>query len=152
VQTQVFRKPIGRFRIPPGHPHFPMEDTYYFKHDIYLDAVRPHFHYRGKAFKVEIIERDEKTDEIIRRTPIVTVPVYDPDWQRTYELEQPLLLKAGTELLATGYFDNSSFNPRNPDPTKEVLWGQQTNDEMFSTRFKFRLVKPVPVSATGGAQ
>jgi hypothetical protein len=152
VRTKVFRKPVGRFRIPPGDPHFRMEDTYYFKNDVYLDAVRPHFHYRGKAFKLEIIERNPNTDEIARRTPVVTVPIYDPDWQRTYELEQPLFLPAGTELLATGLFDNSPFNPRNPNPTKEVLWGQQSEDEMFSTRFKFRLAKDSELNTARGTQ
>jgi hypothetical protein len=48
---------------------------------------------------------------------------------------------AGAELLATGHFDNSSLNPNNPDPSAEVVWGQQTTDEMFSTRFKYRIVK-----------
>jgi hypothetical protein len=48
-------------------------------------------------------------------------------------------LPAGTELLATAYFDNSSLNPNNPDPSAEVTWGQQTSTgEMFSTRFKYR--------------
>jgi hypothetical protein len=32
------------------------------------------------------------------------------------------------------------MNPNNPDPSAEVTWGQQTSDEMFSTRFKYRLV------------
>jgi hypothetical protein len=51
------------------------------------------------------------------------------------------LIPAGTELLATVNFDNSSLNPNNPDPAKEVLWGQQTTDEMFSTWFRYRLAK-----------
>lgn len=143
VHTKVFRKPIGRFRIAPHDHHATMEDTYYFKEDIYLDAVRPHFHYRGKSFRLEIIERDPETDEITSRKSIITVPIFNEGWQRTYELETPLLIKAGTELLAVGHFDNSIFNPRNPDPNQTVLWGQQTKDEMFSTRFKFRLAKEV---------
>jgi len=119
-----------------------MEDAYYFRQDVYLDAIRPHFHYRGKSFRVEVIERDEDTDKIIKRETVIAVPVFDPDWQRTYELETPLLVKAGTEILATGIFDNSSLNPSNPDPSQTVLWGQQTADEMFSTRFKYRLAEP----------
>jgi hypothetical protein len=89
---------------------------------------------------LEIIERDPKTDEIQNRRTILTVPIYDPAWQRTYELATPLRIEAGTELLATGHFDNSSLNPNNPDSSVEVLWGQQMTDEMFSTRFKYRLV------------
>lgn len=150
VLTTVFRRPVGRFRIPPHHPHYRVEDTYYFKHDVWIDAIRPHFHVRGKSFRLEIIDRDPETDEIASRRTVLTVPVFDQAWQRTYELASPLLLPAGTELLATSHFDNSSINPNNPDPSAAVTWGQQTlTDEMFSTRFKFRLVKPTG-PATGG--
>jgi hypothetical protein len=139
VFTEVFRKPIGRFRVPPHHPHYRVEDTYYFKHDVLVDAIRPHFHLRGKSFRLEVVERDPDTDEITNTTPILNVPVFDPGWQRTYELETPLRLPAGAELRVVGHFDNSAMNPNNPNPNVEVSWGQQTTDEMFSTRFKYRL-------------
>jgi hypothetical protein len=140
VHTKVFRRPTGGFRIPPHDSHYRLEDTYHFEHDVEIDAIRPHFHLRGKSFRLELIERDPQTDEIRQRRTVLSVPVFDPAWQRTYELATPLALAAGTELLATGHFDNSSLNPNNPDPSAEVTWGQQTTDEMFSTRFKFRIV------------
>ena len=31
----------------------------------------------------------------------------------------------------TGSFDNSVRNPNNPDPAKQVVFGQQSWDEMF---------------------
>ena len=142
VYTKVFRKPIGRFSIPPHAGHHTMQDSCYFKHDVLIDAIRPHFHYRGKSFRLEQITRDPETDQIVQRNTILTVPVWDPDWQRTYELETPLQLNAGTELLATGVFDNSYLNPNNPDPSVAVHYGQQTSDEMFSVRYKFRHAKP----------
>ncbi len=142
VMTKVFRKAVGRFRIPPHDSHFHMVDTYYFEEDIWLDAIRPHYHYRGKSFRLEMVTRDEKTDEIVSRDTVLSVPVFDQGWQRTYELEKPLFVPAGTELIATGTFDNSKFNPKNPNPEATVLWGQQTTDEMFSTRFKYHLAEP----------
>ena len=141
VLNKIFRKAIGGFRIPPHEHHYRVEDTYYFEHDVLVDSIRPHFHLRGKSFRLELIERDPDTDEVTSRKTILSVPVYDPAWQRSYELETPLLVKAGAELLATGHFDNSRLNPNNPDPNKEVLWGQQMTDEMFSTRFKYRLAE-----------
>jgi len=141
ILTKIFRKSAGRFRIPPHDSHCKMEDTYYFSQDVVIAAIRPHFHLRGQSYRLERIERDPKTDEISGRETILSVPIYDPAWQRTYELETPLSLPAGTELLATAVFDNSSLNPNNPDPSKEVVWGQQTSDEMFSTRFKYRLAE-----------
>jgi hypothetical protein len=139
VLGRVFRKPVGRFRIPPYDPHYRMEDSYYFETDVDLDAIRPHFHLRGKSYRLEIVERNVDTGEIETRQTVLSVPLYDQRWQRMYELNKPLRLPAGTELLATAHFDNSSLNPNNPDPSAEVLWGQIT-DEMFSTRFRYRLV------------
>ncbi|REJ67909.1 MAG: hypothetical protein DWQ31_10070 [Planctomycetota bacterium] len=144
VFTAVYRKPIGRFRIPPHATHHVMHDTYYFRHDVLVDAIRPHFHLRAKSFRLETVTRDELSGEITDRQTIMTVPVWDPDWQRTYELKTPLKILAGTELLATAVFDNSHFNPNNPDPAKEVEWGQQTEDEMFSVRFKYRRAETSP--------
>jgi peroxiredoxin len=140
VFTKVFRKPVGRFRIPPHAGHHKMQDSHYFAHDVWIDAIRPHFHYRGKSVRIEKVERAPQTEEITHRETILKVPVWDPDWQRTYELETPLFLPAGTELLATGIFDNSRLNPNNPDPDATVDFGQQSFDEMFSVRFKFRVV------------
>ena len=34
-------------------------------------------------------------------------------------------------LRATAWYDNSSGNPANPDPTAEVVWGEQTFEEMM---------------------
>jgi len=139
VLTVVYRVPIGGFRIPPFDPAFRFDDTYYFEHDVEIDAIRPHFHFRGRSYRLEIIRRDSTTDEIVERETILSVPLFDQAWQRTYELSKPLHLPAGTELLATAHFDNSFLNPNNPDPSAEIIWGQQTTTgEMFSTRFKFR--------------
>jgi hypothetical protein len=150
VLTTVFRVPIGGFHIPPHEHHFCFEDTYYFQHDVMIDAIRPHYHVRGKSFRLEWIVRDSKTDEITDRHTILSVPIFDPGWQRTYELATPFLLPAGTELLATGHFDNTDLNPNNPDPSAEISWGQQTTTgEMFSTRFKFRLAEEGATSQPG---
>ncbi len=139
VHTQVFRKKRGGFRIPAGHPHFRMEDTYYFDRDVLIDSIRPHLHARAQSYRLELVERNPTTDEVTRRETVLTVPLFDMNWQRTYELQTPLLIPAGTELVATAYFDNSRFNPNNPDPTREAFWGLQSSDEMFSTRVQYRL-------------
>src|SRR5262249_16078636 len=56
---------------------------------------------------------------------------YHFHWQMSYRLAEPLFLKAGTELQAVAWFDNSKANPHNPDPTAAVRWGEQTYDEMM---------------------
>ncbi len=138
IESRVFRKPVGRFEIPPHEYHYRMEDSYYFDHDVEIDAIRAHFHLRGKSYRLEIVHRDETTGEVTDRETVFSIPVWDLDWQRTYELATPLRVEAGTELVAVGHFDNSRWNPNNPDPDATVYWGQQTADEMFNTRFIVR--------------
>ena len=141
VLTKVFRKKRGGFMIPAGDPHYRMEDSYYFEQDVQVDTIRPHMHLRGQSYRLDLVERDPATDEVTRRETILSVPNFDANWQRTYELETPLPVAAGTELVATVYFNNSKLNPNNPDPSANVYWGLQTTDEMFSTRIQYRLPK-----------
>lgn len=143
IYSRVFRKPVGRFQIPSHEYHYRMEDSYYFDRDVEIDAIRAHFHLRGKSYRLELVHRDQTTGEVIDRETVFSIPVWDLDWQRTYELATPLRVEAGTELVAVGHFDNSRWNPNNPDPDATVFWGQQTSDEMFNTRFIVRSAPPI---------
>ena len=62
---------------------------------------------------------------------LLSVPNYSYAWQPTYALDEPAYLPAGTKVLVTGAFDNSEFNPANPDPSKDITFGLQSWDEMF---------------------
>ena len=66
-----------------------------------------------------------------RRQALLSVPNYNFNWQRTYVFEEPLKLPAGSRVHIRNAWDNSRFNPYNPDPQKTVKWGDQTFDEMF---------------------
>jgi hypothetical protein len=59
------------------------------------------------------------------------VPRYDFNWQLRYELAEPKMMPADTQLVCTGHFDNSTHNLANPDPKATVHWGEQTWDEMM---------------------
>jgi len=62
---------------------------------------------------------------------VLDVPRYDFNWQLSYQLAEPLRLEKGSRLRATAWYDNSSGNPANPDPAKNVRWGNQTFEEMM---------------------
>jgi phytoene dehydrogenase-like protein len=47
-------------------------------------------------------------------------------------------IPAGSKLIATYRYDNSPRNPANPDPSKEIVWGDQSFEEMFYTRLRYR--------------
>jgi hypothetical protein len=48
-----------------------------------------------------------------------------------YRFTEPRRYPAGTRIRVVGAFDNSVWNPFNPDPAAQVEFGEQTNDEMF---------------------
>ena len=110
--------------IPPGADDFRVEVHGTLPNDATLLSLFPHMHLRGKRFEYDIV-RDDGSVEVLLRVN------YHYHWQLSYRLAEPRLLKAGTKLRAIAWYDNSKNNPRNPDPTKTVTWGDQTSDEMM---------------------
>jgi hypothetical protein len=76
----------------------------------------------------------------------LSVPKYDFNWQHEYIFTQPLQLPAGSKLYAKAWYDNSAKNKSNPDPTKQVTWGDQTWEEMMYTSITFYM-PPAPQTA-----
>jgi len=114
-----------RFVIPPQDPDYRVEVHGTLPNDATLLSFFPHMHLRGKRFEYNIIQPDGKIIETLLRVN------YNFYWQLSYRLAQPRFLKAGTELQAVAWFDNSKGNPHNPDPNAAVTWGDQTYDEMM---------------------
>jgi hypothetical protein len=75
------------------------------------------------------------------------VPKYDFNWQTSYELKTPLQVPAGTKIVHSTVYDNSSQNPANPDPNRTVPWGEQSFDEMLYGVVQFRELTPVSADA-----
>lgn len=114
------------FEIPAGADHYKIEaTTVAYPFDADLVELFPHMHVRGKYFDYEARYPDGKREKLLE------VPNYDFGWQLTYELSSPKHLPKGTVLHCTAYYDNSEDNPNNPDPKKNVRWGDQTWDEMM---------------------
>ncbi|HKJ24909.1 MAG TPA: hypothetical protein VKB65_08820, partial [Myxococcota bacterium] len=53
-------------------------------------------------------------------------------------LQEPIAVPAGSRLRVTAVFDNSEYNPANPDPDAWVRWGLQSSDEMLLGYFLYR--------------
>jgi hypothetical protein len=110
--------------IPPGADDFRVEVQGTLPNDATLLSLFPHMHLRGKRFEYDIVHDDGSAEVLLRVN-------YHFHWQLSYKLAEPRLLKAGTKLRAIAWYDNSRNNPYNPDPTKTVVWGDQTSDEMM---------------------
>ncbi|WP_339866656.1 hypothetical protein [Pseudohongiella nitratireducens] len=124
VRTAIMN---GDFEIPPGVREFPVEASVVISEDSYLHSFAPHMHYRGKRVAFTARYPDGREESLL------SIPNFQHNWQMVYRLKEPVFLPAGTEIIAKGAFDNSSFNPLNPDPEKSVSWGEQVWDEMFLT-------------------
>jgi hypothetical protein len=112
------------FVIPPHADDYRVEARGSLPNDSTLLGFFPHMHWRGKRFEYNLVHPDGRIE------PLLKVH-WDFEWQLTYRLAEPLPLKAGTVLQAVAWYDNSSNNPHNPDPSEEVRWGEQTYEEMM---------------------
>jgi peroxiredoxin len=114
-----------RLDIPPQVRTYPTQGIRTFIKDEVIYALSPHMHYRGSAMRFTADFPDGHSEVLL------SVPQYDLNWQRSYQLATPRAVPAGTKIRCSGVFDNSATNESNPDPTKRVHFGEQSWDEMF---------------------
>ena len=123
LQGRIAIKPD--FRIPPRAENHVVKANFTFDRDEMLISMTPHMHLRGKSFKYEATYPDGEKEVLL------DVPRYDFNWQLKYILAEPKLIPAGTRLLCTAVYDNSSKNLANPNPDKSIRWGDQSWEEMM---------------------
>jgi hypothetical protein len=126
-QKVVITNSIGNifFKIPAGAENHRVTACRTLRRDTTIYGLMPHMHLRGKSMEYKVFYPDGKSETLIN------VPNYDFAWQTNYILKEPKRLPKGSKLMITGYFDNSAKNRFNPDPTKDVRYGEPTYDEML---------------------
>lgn len=115
----------AKFAIPPGADDHEVASTWTVPKAAHLISLSPHMHLRGKDFRYTATFPDGRSEVLLN------VPAYDFGWQSVYVLREPLALPPGTRIDCLAHFDNSPGNPNNPDPTREVRWGEQSFQEMM---------------------
>ena len=133
IQTRPIMN--ARLVIPPGDPNYEVKSSYTFTEDAQIRSLMPHMHYRGKDFEIRVTYPDGTSKVIL------SVPKYDFNWQSYYLLKEPVSAPKGTRVDCLAHFDNSAKNKYNPDPTKEVRWGDQTWEEMMIGWISYTLDK-----------
>jgi hypothetical protein len=114
-----------RFLIPAGDANAEVKAVAEIRQDTIVTSLTPHMHVRGKDMTYTALYPDGTSEVLLR------VPKYDFNWQITYDLAKPKVLPKGTKVEVVAHFDNSPGNKYNPDPTKDVKWGDQTWEEMM---------------------
>ncbi len=114
------------FIIPAGQ-----KKTFYVSYtvqkDMYVISIQPHMHYLGYSFKALAAKPDGEA------IPLIKIDDWDFNWQTTYLLEKPLQIPGGSVILITAEYDNTNFNPLNPNsPPIDVGYGWNSTDEMMN--------------------
>jgi hypothetical protein len=122
VRTAAFFNPT--LILPAGGDNVEVDCVMEFNQDSHLWAIFPHTHLRGKSWAYRLVYPDGTSKVLL------TVPKYDFNWQTYYEFAEPLAAPKGSRIEAVAHYDNSANNASNPDPTKDVHWGDQTWQEM----------------------
>lgn len=133
----------GMFTIPAGAKDVGVPAELGARGPIRIWGMMPHTHLRGTRWQYKL-EKPDGTSEVI-----LDVPHYDFNWQTYYMFDKPLEIPAGAKITSMAWYDNSAMNKHNPDPTKDVKWGDQTWEEMQYTGFLFSVPK-APPKAPGG--
>jgi peroxiredoxin len=115
-----------KFKIPPGAPHYKVSAVRELNDDVTGYGMFSHMHVRGEDMTFRAIYPDGRDETLL------VVPNYNFDWQQAYRWGQgKQKFPKGTKLEVVAHYDNSPFNPYNPDPKKTVEEGQQTFQEMM---------------------
>jgi hypothetical protein len=115
------------FAIPPGAPAHPVSASRVLDRDATGVGMFVHMHLRGRDMTFRAVRPDGKSETLL------LVPNYSFDWQMPYRWEPGAMrLPRGTRLECLAHYDNSAFNPYNPDPKATVREGDQTVDEMLN--------------------
>ena len=132
----------GSFTLPAGKKDIAVPAEIGFGQAVRVWALLPHTHLRGTRW-IYKLEKPDGTSETI-----LDVPRYDFNWQTQYFFNTPLEIPAGSKITSTAWYDNSATNKSNPDPTKDVKWGDQTWEEMQFTGFFYSITNGKPRPGT----
>ncbi|MGB2423662.1 MAG: hypothetical protein ACPH97_02945, partial [Flavobacteriales bacterium] len=116
----------GPLVIPPNQLSTFHQEAVLWNSDKSLLSICPHMHLLGKSYKVWM--ETPEGDSI----PLIDIPQWHFEWQFYYRFLSPVHVPAGTVFKTEGVYDNTVWNPLNPnDPPEEVTYGSLTTDEMF---------------------
>lgn len=116
----------SKFEIPPGAPSHPVTASRTLPCDGFAVGMFAHMHLRGRDMTFTARPADAAPETLL------VIPNYHYAWQQNYRFTPGTKrFPKGTKIEVTAHFDNSAFNPFNPDPTVAVPYGPQTIHEMM---------------------
>jgi len=121
-------------KIPAYEENFVAKAELLIDKNVYLYSVFPQMHYRGSAIRFDAHLPNGEVE------PLLSIPKYNFNWQIDYQFEQPKFVAAGTKIVATATYNNSSKNEFNPDASQDVPWGRESYNEILAGVFQWKVV------------
>ena len=119
--------------IPAQDANFEQTAYINIEKDANIFSFLPHMHFRGKSMRFTADYPDGTSEELIN------IAKYNYNWQLSYTYAEPKFVPEGTKITVVAAWDNSPQNRSNPDPDRNVDWGNESWDEMFfgAMRYQF---------------
>lgn len=121
-----------KIEIPAGAPAHPVIASRVLPCNASGLGMFAHMHLRGKDMTFLAHPPVAEGAEAAPPETLLTIPNYHYGWQQNYRWEPgSRSFPRGTRIEVVAHYDNSAFNPFNPDAGKVVRHGPQTVDEMM---------------------
>lgn len=122
----------GDLFIPANEKDVLVEARQQIDEPISIRTMGGHMHYLGQRITIHA-RRPDGTEQCLLR-----INEWDQRWQGMYHYRNPVNVPAGSEIIVSGWYDNTSDNPLNPhDPPRDIYWGEAAEDEMLQGYLTF---------------
>jgi hypothetical protein len=128
LQPASMKIPAGEAHVEHEFTALPTEATIVkfvlpqvdLSHGFTVHTVAPHMHTRGVSERIDVLRAGGA------EVPLLDVPRWDFDWQRTYFFAQPVRVEPGDRLRVRCAWDNAGN-------AADLTWGEGTGDEMCAS-------------------
>lgn len=119
VTKNVWRERLAndKFVLAAGNKEAKATSEFTFPAAGYVIGLTPVMRERGRSLRAVAVAPDGTETELLN------IGYWDPAWQFTYELTEPLKVAKGTSVRLEAVYDNSEDNNRNPDASADVKAG-----------------------------
>jgi hypothetical protein len=125
IREWVFIGNVWELDLPAGQDNIRTDSYYVLPKPALFGSFEPHMHTRGVRQCMEVVHLNSRIEPL-------NCARYNHNWVKVYSYEDDVapLLPAGTIVHISGWYDNTSRNPRNADPKNWAGWGNRTIDDM----------------------
>ena len=121
---RLYRPATALSRFLPG-PNYRVDASFEMRKEVTLASLHPHMHARGKDFEYRLVFPNGETRTLLRVPRTTGTGSFGTTSKN--RLSCPKARASNAPRIST----IQPHNPENPDPTKTVIWGQQSWDEMM---------------------